>query len=116
MIEQFNLPVRAWWLMCSVLAAAFLLGQRRPRCFCSSRCRSGPREFITLTPTRIADHRALFWIFLFTPVQYVLVGLDLYGLYSIFIPVYAFLFVPARVALGGDFKRYLERCARSSSG
>ena len=36
------------------------------------------REFITLTPTRLADHRTLFWVFfLFTPLQYVLVGMDL---------------------------------------
>ena len=34
------------------------------------------REFITLTPTRLGDHRALFWVFfLFTPLQYVLVGM-----------------------------------------
>ena len=34
------------------------------------------REFITLTPTRPGDHRALFWVFfLFTPLQFVLVGI-----------------------------------------
>ena len=34
------------------------------------------REFITLTPTRLGDHRTLFWVFfLFTPLQYVLVGM-----------------------------------------
>ncbi len=111
-IEQFNLRVRAWWLMCSVLAAAFLLGQTATVILFFLLSFWALREFITLTPTRIADHRALFWIFLFSPMQYVLVGMDLYGLYSIFIPVYAFLFVPVRVALAGDFKRYLERCAK----
>ena len=117
-IEQFNLRVRAWWLMLSVLAAAFLLGQAATVILFFILSFWALREFITLTPTRVADHRALFWIFLFTPVQYVLVGLGeaWYGLFSIFIPVYAFLFVPARVALAGDFKRYLERCAKSSSG
>ena len=68
------------------------------------------REFITLTPTRLGDHRTLFWVFfLFTPLQYVLVGLGMeyYGLFSVLIPVYAFLFIPARVALAGDYKRFL---------
>jgi phosphatidate cytidylyltransferase len=115
-IEQFNLRIRAWWLMCSVLAAAFLLGQTATVILFFFLSFWALREFITLTPTRIADHRALFWIFLFSPVQYVLVGLDRYGLYSIFIPVYAFLFVPVRVALAGDFKRYLERCAKIQFG
>ena len=60
------------------------------------------REFITLTPTRLGDHRTLFWVFfVFTPLQYVLVGhgIDCTDCYSILIPVYAFLFIPARVAL-----------------
>ncbi|HVC92997.1 MAG TPA: phosphatidate cytidylyltransferase, partial [Pirellulales bacterium] len=75
------------------------------------------REFITLTPTRMADHRALFWVFfLFTPLQYVLIGCNLYDLFSVVIPVYAFLFIPARIAFAGDFKRYLERCAKIQSG
>jgi phosphatidate cytidylyltransferase len=75
------------------------------------------REFITLTPTRAADHRTLFWVFvLFTPLQYLLVGMNQYGLYSVVIPVYAFLFIPARIALAGDYKRYLERCAKIQAG
>ena len=32
------------------------------------------------------------------------------------IPVYAFLFVPARIALAGDYKRFLERTAKIQSG
>ena len=47
------------------------------------------REFITMTPTRRGDHRTLFWtFFVFTPLQYVLVGLgrEYYGFYTIMIP------------------------------
>ena len=77
------------------------------------------REFITLTPTRLGDHRTLFWVFfLFTPLQYVLVGMGVrqYGLFSVLIPVYAFLFIPARVAMAGDYKRFLERTAKIQAG
>ena len=67
--------------------------------------------------TRLGDHRALFWAFvLFTPLQYVLVGMNQYQLFNVLIPVYAFLFVPARIALSGDFKRYLERVAKIQTG
>ena len=72
------------------------------------------REFITLTPTRMGDHRALFWVFFFiTPLQYVLVGMgkDYYDAYCVMIPV-LLLFIPARIALAGDFKRFLERTAK----
>ena len=77
------------------------------------------REFITLTPTRPGDHRTLFWVFfLFTPlaVRAGGNGIRYYGLYSIVIPVYAFLFIPARIALAGDYKRFLERTAKIQAG
>jgi phosphatidate cytidylyltransferase len=41
---------------------------------------------------------------------------DLYGVYSILIPVYASLFIPARVAFAGDHKRFLERIAKIQAG
>jgi phosphatidate cytidylyltransferase len=70
-----------------------------------------------VTPTRLSDHHALFLVFfVFTPLQYVLVGLDQYDVYSVMIPVYAFLFVPARVAFTGDYKRFLERTAKIQAG
>lgn len=116
-VEQFNLRIRAWWLLCAALAAAFLAGPVVTEILFGGLSFWALREFITLTPTRAADHRTLFWVFfVFTPLQYVLVGMKLYELYSIVIPVYGFLFIPARVALAGDFKRYLERCAKIQAG
>ena len=120
-VDAFNLRIRSWWLMCTVLAAAFLLG---PASRISTVVVFGLisfwalREFITLTPTRLGDHRTLFWVFfLFTPLQYVLVGLQEYKtLFTVLIPVYAFLFIPARVAMAGDYKRFLERTAKIQSG
>ncbi len=71
------------------------------------------REFITLTPTRLGDHRSLFWIFfVITPLQYLLVASQWYGFFSIFIPVYAFLFIPIRSAISGDCEHFLERTAK----
>ena len=107
--------------MCTVLAAAFLLGSwSQPTTVVLFGLISfwALREFITLTPTRLGDHRTLFWVFfLFTPLQYVLVGHESStDLYSILIPVYAFLFIPARVALAGDYKRFLERTAKIQAG
>ncbi|HVX63084.1 MAG TPA: phosphatidate cytidylyltransferase [Pirellulales bacterium] len=116
-VEQFNLRIRAWWVLCAVLAAAFLLGRTATVVLFGLLSFWALREFITLTPTRMADHRALFWVFsVFTPLQYVLIGMNKYALYSVLIPVYAFLFIPARIAMAGDYKRYLERCAKIQAG
>ncbi len=116
-VRTFNLRVRAWWLMCSVLAAAVLLGNAATVIVFGLLSFWALREYVTVTPTRLGDHRALFLIFfVFLPLQYVLVGFDRYELYSIMIPVYAFLFVPARVAFAGDYKRFLERTAKIQAG
>jgi phosphatidate cytidylyltransferase len=115
-ITTFNRRVRAWWIICSLLAIAFFSPALTVLLF-GIMSFEALREFITLTPTRRADHRALFWVLLFfTPLQYVLVALDRPELYSILIPVYAFLFIPARIAIAGDYKRFLERVAKIQSG
>jgi phosphatidate cytidylyltransferase len=122
-LENFRLRVRAWWFLTTPLAAAFLIAGW-PRFATWTTVGLfwllsfwALREFITLTPTRPGDHRALFWVFfLLTPAQYLLVGMNWYELYSILIPVYAFLFLPARIAMSGDPKRLLERTAKIEAG
>ncbi len=75
------------------------------------------REFITLAYTRRSDHFALVAVFyICLPLQYFLIWYDWYGLYSIFIPVYAFLFLPILSALGSDTTRFLERNAKIQWG
>ncbi len=118
-VRAFTLRLRSYWLMSAVLAGTFLFGDIATVVLFGLIAFWALREFITLTPTRPADHRALFWVFfLFTPLQFVLVGMgeEQYDLYTVLIPVYAFLFVLARVALAGDYKRFLERTAKIQSG
>lgn len=119
-VQTFTLRLRGWWLISASLAATFVLGHPAATVLLFFAISFWAlREFITLTPTRAADHRALFWVFvLFTPLQYLLVGMgnEQYGIYSVLIPVYAFLFIPARVALAGDYKRFLERTAMIQAG
>jgi phosphatidate cytidylyltransferase len=115
-IATFNRRVRAWLVICSLLSVAFFSPTLTVVLF-GFLGWWALREFITLTPTRLGDHRALFWVLIFfAPMQFVLVGYDNYDLFSIFIPVYAFLFIPARIALSGDYKRFLERVAKIQSG
>ena len=116
-VRTFNMRIRGWWVLCTVLAAAFWLGSTATVALFGLVSFWALREFITLTPTRKGDHRALFWVFfLFTPLHYVLVGLNRYDVYSVFLPVYATLFVLARAALAGDYKRFLERTAKIQAG
>ena len=117
MIDTFNRRVRAWWLMCSLLAAALVLRREVTVVLFGLLAFWALREFITLTQTRLSDHRTLFWVFvIFTPLQFLLVGWDKYDVFSILIPLYGLLFVTTRVAFSGDPKRFLERTAKIQAG
>jgi phosphatidate cytidylyltransferase len=75
------------------------------------------REFVTLTHTRRGDHRSLLLAFFAVlPMQYVLVGWQLFDLFTVFIPVYVFLAIPVVSALGNDPQRFLERTAKIQWG
>jgi phosphatidate cytidylyltransferase len=129
-VKRFRQRVQAWWLMCAILVFGLLLQKTGTIILFGLVSFWALREFITMAPTRRGDHRALFWaLVIFTPLQYVLIGLshitlpgenprtiDLYDVYSIMIPVYASLYLPARIALSGDHKRFLERSAQIQAG
>jgi phosphatidate cytidylyltransferase len=116
-VRGFNGRLQGWWILCTVLAAAFWLGTTATVVLFGLVSFWALREFITLTPTRPGDHRSLFWVFFaFTPAHYVLIGLNRYDIFSVFLPVYATLFVMARSAFAGDFKRFLERTAKIQAG
>jgi len=75
------------------------------------------REFITLSPTRRGDHRSLILaFFVVLPLQYVLVGTARFDLFTVFIPVYAFLAIPVTSALANDPHQFLERNAKLQWG
>jgi phosphatidate cytidylyltransferase len=75
------------------------------------------REFITLQHTTRSDHRALIAaFFVVLPLQYLIVGLRRFDLFTVFIPVYAFLAIPVISALADDPLRFLERNAKIQWG
>ncbi|WP_295433309.1 phosphatidate cytidylyltransferase [uncultured Thiodictyon sp.] len=111
-VANLNARIRSWWVMTAVFAAALATGGVGSVILFALTSFIALREFVTLTPTRRGDHRTLFWaFFVFAPVQYLLVGIQWYGLFAIFIPVYAFLFIPVRSALAGDTTDFLARTA-----
>ncbi len=117
MVSNLNARIKAWWVMCFVFTGALLTGGVGSVILFAFVSFLALREFITLTPTKRADHRALFWaFFVILPFQYIFVGIKWYGMFSIFIPVYAFIFLPIRIVLGGDFEGFLERTAKIQWG
>jgi phosphatidate cytidylyltransferase len=104
--------INAWWVMVAVLTVAFLLGMNGLVVLFALISFFSLREFVTLTHTSRSDHWVLLGMFgIIIPFQYWLVWTEWYGLFTIFIPVYCFLIMPALTALHGDTERFLERIA-----
>jgi phosphatidate cytidylyltransferase len=111
-VDNINARIRAWWVMAAIFLMAVTTGAVASIVLFNLMSILALREFVTLVPTKPADHRALFWsFFIVTPVQYVLIWLQWYGLFSILIPVYVSIFIAIRLALAGDTDRFLERVA-----
>jgi len=111
-IDNLNARIRAWWWMVMTFLVALTLGRAGATLLFALLSFLALREFITLSPTARGDHRALWWsFFIILPAQYWLVYTRWYGLFAIFVPVYAFLFLPIRQALAGDVDRFLMRSA-----
>lgn len=116
-INNLNARTRSWWGMVIIFTLTLYWGRSATVLLFLALSFLALREFITLIPTRRSDHRALFWtFFIILPLQYLLVGIEWYGLFSIFIPVYAFILIPVRKVLAGETHDYLASTARIQWG
>lgn len=112
-VRNLNARIKSWWVMAAVLFAALMLGRHvTVVVFCFSSLMA-LREFLTLTPTKKSDYWPLFIAFFIAlPVQYWLLWIEWYGMFSIFIPVYVFALISAASALSQDTDDFLSRNAR----
>jgi phosphatidate cytidylyltransferase len=116
-IDNLNARVRAWWSMVAIFSLAFFIGTNATIVMFVFISFFALREFVTLTPTRPGDYRALsLAFFVLIPVEYWLIAIHWYTLFSIFIPVYAFLLLPSFSALAEDAEHFLERVAKIQWG
>ena len=116
-IDNLNARVKAWWAMVAVIGLAFMGGRAGVTLLFGFVSFAALREFLSLSYTRTGDHYALIAsFFIVLPVQYALVYVGWYGLYTIFIPVYVFLFLPILVAVAGDTTRFQERASKMQWG
>jgi phosphatidate cytidylyltransferase len=116
-IDNLVQRVNAWWVMIGAIGVAFAFGRPGVMLLFAFISFYALREFTTLVYTRRADHAAIAAaFFLVLPLQYYYVWTGWYGMYSIFVPVYAFLVLPILAALGGDTQRFLERTSKVQWG
>jgi len=116
-IANLNARIKAWWVMVAVFMLAVTVGPIGSVVLFALLSFLALREYFALSPTIRQDHRILIWlVFVILPVNYVLVATKWYGLFTIFIPVYALIWLQTRAAIAGATQEFLDRAARIQWG
>ena len=100
--------IQSWWWMVGILFAVLTVSQGMAITFFAFVSFLALKEFLSIVPTRQADRRVIFWAYISIPVQYYWVSLGWYGMFIIFIPIYIFLLLPARMVLLGESKGFIR--------
>ena len=106
--SELRLRIKTWWIIVAVFAAAVLFNRTVSVIVLGLVSFLAFKEYLSLVPTRRADHRVLLWAYLAIPVQFYWVWIAWYGLFIIFIPVFVFLFLPMRMILLGETTGFLR--------
>ncbi|MBJ9293807.1 phosphatidate cytidylyltransferase [Citrobacter werkmanii] len=107
-LRELTLRIRTWWIIIVLFSLAILSPNWLALTFFALVSFMALKEFLTLTPSRQTDRMPLLWMFIAIPINYWLIGINWYGMFVVFIPVYAFLFLPVRMVIAGDTQGFLR--------
>lgn len=105
---ELKLRIKTWWLIIIVFCLAIAFHRDVSLFVFAFVSFLALKEYLSLVPTRRGDHRVFFWAYLVIPVQYYWVGIEWYGMFIVFIPVFAFLYLPMKMALIGETQGFLR--------
>jgi len=100
--------IQSWWWMISILVLCLFFGKKTSIFIFAFISFLALKEFLSIVPLRITDRRAIFWIYLALPLQYYWAYSGWYGMFIIFIPIYVFLLIPARLMLIGNTDGFIK--------
>ncbi|MEW5123503.1 phosphatidate cytidylyltransferase [Citrobacter freundii] len=106
--RELTLRIRTWWVIIVLFSLAILSPHWLALTFFALVSFMALKEFLTLAPSRQTDRMPLLWMFIAIPINYWLIGINWYGMFVVFIPVYAFLFLPVRMVIAGDRQGFLR--------
>ena len=99
---------KSWWLMAAIFTAALLVNRVAALVFLGIVSFLALKEYLSIIPTRRADRRVLFFLYLAIPIQYYWVSIGWYGMFIIFVPVYMLLFLPLPMLIIGETQGFLR--------
>lgn len=106
--RELTLRIRTWWIIIVLFSLAILSPLWLALTFFALVSFTALKEFLTLVPSRQSDRMPLLWMFITIPMNYWLIGIGWYDMFIVFIPVYVFLFLPARMVISGETHGFLR--------
>lgn len=100
--------IRTWWAITGLFSLALYISPKAGVAFFGFVSFLALKEFLSMTPTRRADRRVLFYAYLSVPMQYYFAGANWYGMFVTFIPVLMFAWLPTRMWMIGHTDGFLR--------
>ena len=105
-VKNLNDRIKAWWVMIGVFSVANIAGLTTSVILFLALSLIALKEFSALIDGKSGDLKARqMAFFVLTPLQYLLVWIEWYGMFALLIPVYAFLFIPTLNATQGESRQ-----------
>ncbi|MEZ5479547.1 MAG: phosphatidate cytidylyltransferase [Thiolinea sp.] len=106
--QELYLRIRSWWWMIGIVFICLALSKGSAIFLFAFISFLALKEFFSIVPTRLSDRRVVFWAYVAIPVQYYWVYSGWYGMFTVFIPVYVFLFLPMLMVLLGNTRGFIQ--------
>lgn len=113
---ELNQRIMSWWKMVLVAGLALVLSHWVSLAFLALMTFLALKEFVSIVPTRQADRVLMWLLYAAIPVQYLFIAMGWYGMFTIFVPVYMFLILPAAMVLRGESRGFIAALATLNLG
>ncbi|MCC9600232.1 phosphatidate cytidylyltransferase [Stieleria sp. JC731] len=100
--------IKTWWVIVGLFVAAIVPAANSAVWLFAFVSFLALKEFLSMTPTRRADRRVLFYAYATIPLQYYFAAVNWYGMFIVFIPVIMFIALPARMITIGRTEGFLK--------
>src|SRR3989338_2070280 len=68
--DELSKRIKSWWIMAIIFSLDMILNRTISIVFLAFVSFLALKEYLSLIPTRRADRRVLFWVYLAIPIQY----------------------------------------------
>lgn len=103
--------IKTWWLMIVAASFCIFLGKTTLIIFFAVVSFLALKEYLSLVSMHQTDRLLILLLYLAVPLQYYWVGIESYGLFLSFIPVFMFLIIPFRLVTLDKTQGFLKTVA-----